>query len=266
MVADGVLPMLSSLRYLRAPVTRVPADIGEAKGLENLTLRGSFTELPDLTGLTRLEELSVRAPLECMGALPPTLKKLSLSGLCCPLPESLGGLPSLQEVSISRMHLEALPSGWIGREGLNLSQYKLTTGDALGGAARRALGLPGTDSLTDRFDLFLEPFADIIPLPEAGGVARPEVLVAISRTYIDVEHGADTNDHLVRTISDLGGPIEAAASAALRRVIHIRDEASLTDALQRLDGQTGFDAGVFEDAVRAILGSEWHRARVGEWF
>ena len=93
-----------------APENPIPASLAELTGLQRLYLYvyGPAASLPDLTGLTGLETISLGIPDEMpFPEVPAQITSLDISGGCGEIPESYYSLENLQRLCITTSGLKA---------------------------------------------------------------------------------------------------------------------------------------------------------------
>lgn len=232
--------------------------------LEKLQLRGlpGLTTLPSLGHLTEVTELAFEdSPItavpddigDCSKLTSLTLSSLAISRL----PESLGRL-KLEKLAVMCIRLAELPR-WEGSVPPgHVSRYDLEIDDpAPSAAACRFLHLPSTATLCAELVGYLDHACmtkgpriraalEALERGEDLDAAKlPELMLAVTRTYHDEEHGPSTNRFLATLVEKQGGPIVRQANELLP-ASEARSAATIHAHAQRLSSLQGFDASAYE--------------------
>ncbi len=244
--------------------------------LRALCIRGgALTTLPQSLRLASLELSDLRALRELpadLGALG-RLTKLEIfrCGLRT-LPASLGNA-QLASLTLQGMTLESVPT-FEGATPAKTRTTDIVVSKPPAESAVAFLGLPASESALKRFDLVLHhvrkapTFAKLLAAfaqtKNAAASKLPELLLAATRTCIDIEHGVASNAAWAKHLCTLGGPVERAASKRIAPCL--RDEAELQNAITQLASLRGFDTVVFGTLVREAWATPHHVENRAEWF
>ncbi len=274
-----------SLRYLNSQDASIPEwehvpnlkgiTIREAKGdslgnlgvlteLESLDVGWhdlSSVELPDLSNCQKLGSLSVSGM--DLGVLPgwvgelKSLKNLTLFSGIHTLPSELANL-ELKRLDLSHLtlthvlELQGTPPEYV-------SLRKVTIPDDAPTSAYHFLRMPSTEQAAHEFKFFLEQYPETKAFKAledylGGDKTAPvtEAIVAVSRVYVDDEHGPSVNKDLCELLGKCGGEQEQAANKVVSRGF-FKSARSVKNAEAKLASINGVDGGVFREFCEEMM-------------
>ena len=258
-VEELTLGMLGHPDEPRPTLTALPP----APRLRTLTVHASLGRLPTAAEAPVLEELVVQnAKVDSLDELAEheSLRKLWLVRL------PARRLPSLNRLNLTELHLHDLSLECLPDVDASPPAHVVSTSVSIeqppSDSAIRYFGLPSTARAVRELDFVLKELPSVPELAarleafHSQGALEgiPELLVLASRLYRDPEHGeASGGTYWKQRLTEVGGPIESAASRALPRGPWVADRIGAYAAqASKIDG---LDAVLFRRWLTEALGA-----------